>query len=76
MAGSRNSNFNEKLTPYLQQKLVETSEKYGIQSEEYQAFEKQYLKCINWKANLSTVLIYFVLVLDNFEIMFVNNIRY
>ena len=44
MAGSRNSNFSEKLTPYLQQKLVETSEKYGIQSEEYQAFEKQYLK--------------------------------
>ena len=44
MAGSRNSNFNEKLTPYLQQKLVETSEKYGIQSKEYQAFEKQYLK--------------------------------
>ena len=44
MAGSNNSNFSEKLTPYLQQKLVETSEKYGIQSEEYKAFEKQYLK--------------------------------
>ena len=34
----------EKLTPYLQQKLVETSEKYGIDSEEYKAFERQYLK--------------------------------
>jgi hypothetical protein len=30
MVGSKNSNFVEKLTPYLQQKLVETSKKYGI----------------------------------------------
>ncbi len=44
MAGAKNSNFAEKLTPYLKQKLVETSEKYGIDSEEYKAFEKQYLK--------------------------------
>ena len=44
MAGAKNSNFVEKLTPYLQQKLVEASEKYGINSEEYKAFEKQYLK--------------------------------
>lgn len=44
MAGSSNSNFVEKLTPYLKQKLVETSEKYGIDSEEYKAFEKQYIK--------------------------------
>ena len=35
MAGAKNSNFAEKLTPYLKQKLVETSEKYGIDSEEY-----------------------------------------
>ena len=44
MAGAKNSNFVEKLTPYIQQKLVEASEKYGIGSEEYKAFEKQYLK--------------------------------
>ena len=44
MAGAKNSNFAEKLTPYLKQKLVETSEKYGIDSEEYKAFERQYLK--------------------------------
>ena len=44
MAGSINSNFSEKLTPYLKQKLVETSEKYGLDSEEYKAFERQYLK--------------------------------
>ena len=44
MAGAKNSNFAEKLTPYLKQKLVETSEKYGINSEEYKAFERQYLK--------------------------------
>jgi len=44
MAGAKNSNFAEKLTPYLQQKLVEASEKYGIDSKEYKAFEKQYLK--------------------------------
>ncbi len=44
MAGAKNSNFVEKLSPYLKQKLVETSEKYGINSEEYKAFEKQYLK--------------------------------
>jgi len=44
MAGANNSNFAEKLTPYLKQRLVETSEKYGINSEEYKAFEKQYLK--------------------------------
>ena len=55
MAGSRNSNFNEKLTPYLQQKLVETSEKYGIQSEEYQAFEKQYLKSTKEDKKLTLV---------------------
>ncbi|MBL76657.1 MAG: hypothetical protein CL763_07025 [Chloroflexi bacterium] len=44
MAGAKNSNFAEKLTPYLKQKLVETSEKYGIDSDEYRAFERQYLK--------------------------------
>lgn len=44
MAGSIKSNFSEKLTPYLKQKLIETSEKYGINSDEYKAFEKQYLK--------------------------------
>ena len=43
MAGANKSNFMEKLTPYLQQKLVEASEKYGIDSEEYRAFEKQYV---------------------------------
>ena len=47
MAGAKNSNFVEKLTPYLKQKLVETSKKYGIDSEEYRAFEKQYLKSKN-----------------------------
>ena len=44
MAGAKNSNFVEKLTPYLKQKLVETSKKYGIDSEEYRSFERQYLK--------------------------------
>ena len=44
MAGSKDSKFVEKLTPYLQQKLVETSKKYGIDSNEYKAFERQYLK--------------------------------
>ena len=47
MAGAKNSNFAEKLTPYLQQKLVETSKKYGIDSDEYRAFERQYLKSEN-----------------------------
>ena len=47
MAGANNSNFAEKLTPYLQQKLVETSKKYGIDSDEYRAFERQYLKSEN-----------------------------
>ena len=42
MAGAKNSNFVEKLTPYLKQKLVETSEKYGIDSEEYRSFERQW----------------------------------
>ena len=28
MAGANNSNFSEKLTPYLQQQLIKTSEKY------------------------------------------------
>ena len=47
MAGAKNSNFVEKLTPYLKQKLVETSKKYGIDSEEYRSFERQYLKSKN-----------------------------
>lgn len=44
MTGSNNSNFSETLTPYLKQKLEETSEKYGINFQEYKTFEKQYLK--------------------------------
>ena len=47
MAGAKNSNFVEKLTPYLEQKLVETSKKYGIDSEEYRSFERQYIKSKN-----------------------------
>ena len=44
MAGANKSNFAEKLTPYLRQKLQEYSEKFGENSEEFIAFSKQYIK--------------------------------
>src|SRR3989344_3748873 len=44
MAGSKNSNFSEKLTPYLKRKLEEYGNEFGLESEQYKALQKQYVK--------------------------------
>ncbi len=44
MAGANKSDFAEKLTPYLKGKLEEYANQFGLESEQYQALEKQYLK--------------------------------
>lgn len=44
MAGAKKSNFIEKLSPYLKQKLDEYASEYGIESEQYKALEMQYVK--------------------------------
>jgi len=44
MAGAKKSNFVEKLTPYLKQKLEEYANEYGFESEQYKALERQYIK--------------------------------
>src|SRR3989338_5284323 len=44
MAGAKNSNFAEKLTPYLKQKLDEYADKFGRESEQFKTLEKQYIK--------------------------------
>jgi lysine 2,3-aminomutase len=44
MAGSKNSDFSEKLTPYLKRKLEEYGNEFGLESEQYKALQKQYVK--------------------------------
>ena len=44
MAGAKNSNFAEKLTPYLKRKLEEYANEFGRESEQFKALEKQYVK--------------------------------
>jgi len=44
MAGSKNSDFAEKLTPYLKRKLKEYGDEFGQESEQFKAFQKQYIK--------------------------------
>lgn len=44
MAGANKSDFVEKLTPYLKQKLEEYANQFGVNSEQYQALERQYIK--------------------------------
>lgn len=44
MAGANKSDFVEKLSPYIKQKLEEYANQFGLESEQYKALEKQYLK--------------------------------
>lgn len=44
MAGAKNSNFAEKLTPYLKRKLEEYANEFGQESEQFKALQKQYIK--------------------------------
>ena len=45
MAGTKKEgDFNELISPFLKSKLTELSQKYGENSEEYNAISKQYIK--------------------------------
>ncbi len=44
MAGAKNSNFKEIISPFLKAKMAEAEEKYGTNSQEYYALAHQYIK--------------------------------